>query len=342
MLGRWLVGFELVCGCARVAPGDPARAPAAVPLPDGAPGIGFDDLAYSAALGKVLVPSGRSGRLNLVDPQTLAVTSVAGFSALGEYGGGHDDGPTSVEAANGKLYVTDRTEQALVVVDTKSLGRESTTKLGAGPDYVRFVERTRELWVTEPDAERVEVFALDAAGKPVTPASALIAVKNGPESLVVDERRGRAYTHRWDRSTVAVDLRTHAVVAEWPNGCEASRGIALDEAHGFLFAACREGTATVLDVAHDGRQLSSFQRGSGFDVIGYSRALGHLYLAGGACRCLVVLGVNAAGTLSLLEETTAPASTHCATADDQGHAWLCDPAGGRVLRVIDTHPATLR
>ena len=342
MLGRWLVGFGLAIGCARASPPEPARTPLAVTLPDGAPGIGFDDLGYSAALGKVLVPSGRSGRLNLVDPRTLAVTSVAGFSALPEYGGGHDDGPTSVEVANGKVYVTDRTAQALVVVDAKSLTRESTTKLGAGPDYVRFVARTHELWVTEPDAERVEVFALDAAGIPVAPAKTTITVKNGPESLVVDEQRGRAYTHRWERSTVAIDLDTHAVVAEWPNGCEASRGIALDPAHGFLFAACREGTATVLDVAHDGRQLSSYERGSGFDVIGYNPALGHLYLAGGACRCLVVLGVNAEGALSLLEETTAPASTHCATADDQGHAWLCDPAAGRLLRVTDTHAATLR
>ena len=341
---RWrsLVGLGLMIGCARATPAESVRAPGVVALPDGAPGIGFDDLGYSATLGKVLVPSGRSGRLNLVDPQTLAVTSVSGFSSLPEYGGGHDDGPTSVEAANGKLYVTDRTAQALVVVDATSLERESTTKLGAGPDYVRFVAATRELWVTEPDAERVEVFALDARGAPVTPAAATISVKNGPESLVVDQRRGRAYTHRWERSTVAIDLATRAVVAEWPNGCEASRGIALDETHGWLFAACREGTATVIDVAHDGKRLSSFRRGSGFDVIGYSPALRHLYLAGGDCRCLVVLGVNAAGTLGLLEETSAPASTHCAVADEQGHAWVCDPQGGRVLRVTDTHPATLR
>ena len=339
---RSLLALGLVVGCARATPGEPARAPAAVALPDGAPGIGFDDLRYSATLGKVLAPSGRSGRVNLVDPATLAVTSVPGFSSLSEYGGGHDDGPTSVDEANGKLYVTDRTAQALVVVDARTLQRESTTKLGAAPDYVRFVMATRELWVTEPDAERVEVFALDDHGAPVTPAAATIPVKNGPESLVVDERRGRANTHRWHHSTGARDLRTRAVVAEWPNGCEASRGIALDATHGWLFSGCAEGTATVLDVAHDGKMLSSLRRGSGFDVIGYSAVLGHVYLAGGDCRCLVVLGVNAAGTLSLLEETSAPAGTHCATADDQGHAWLCDPKGGRLVRVTDTHGATLR
>ena len=339
---RSLVAFGLLVACARATPREAARAPSSVALPDGTPGIGFDDLRYSPTLGKLLVPSGRSGRLNLVDPRTLAVTSVSGFSAEREYGGGHDDGATSVDEANGKLYVTDRTARTIVVVDATSLRRERTLRIGAEPDYVRVVSRARELWVTEPDAERVEVFALDAQGMPAAAATALIPVKNGPESLVVDTRRGRAYTHRWSHSTVAIDFRTHAIVAEWPNGCEAARGIALDEAHGWLFTACREGTATVLDVAHDGKLLSSLRRGAGFDVIGYSPALGHLYLAGGDCRCLVVLGVDVTGTLSLLEETRAPETTHCAAADDQGHAWLCDPRGGQLVRVTDTHPATLR
>ena len=47
-----------------------------------------------------------------------------------------------------------------------------------------------------------------------------------------------------------------------------------------MFAACWEGTVTVLDTAHDGKRLSTIARGSGFDVIGYAPLLGHLYLAG--------------------------------------------------------------
>jgi hypothetical protein len=84
----------------------------AVEFPDGSPAIGFDDLRYSVALHRVLVPAGRSGRLNLVDPDTLAVTSIAGFSTKAEYSGDHDDGPTSVEEALGRLYVTDRTSRS--------------------------------------------------------------------------------------------------------------------------------------------------------------------------------------------------------------------------------------
>jgi hypothetical protein len=329
--GRALL-LVLVAACSN----PPAGAP--LELPDGAPGIGFDDLRYSTRLHRVLVPAARSGRLDLVDPDTLEVLSIAGFSATPDYSGGHDDGPTSVEEAFDFLYVTDRSNQTLNVVDPVSGTLSSRVPLGAEPDYVRFVEATNELWVTEPSAARIEIFALDVDGTPR--AEATIAVSNGPESLVIDPVRRRAYTHRWQSTTVAIDLSTRAVVAEWKNGCAASRGIALDEERGWLFSACNEGTVAVLDVRHDGEILSTLQRGSGLDVIGYNPMLGHLYLAGGACSCLIIAGVSRAGELSLLERRSAPEGTHCAVADDVGHAWVCDPDAGRLWRVTDTQPST--
>ena len=69
-----------------------------VSLPDAAPGIGFDDLRYSAALHRVLVPAGRTGTLDLVDPDSLAVTSIPGFGTVAAYSGDHDDGFTEVRA----------------------------------------------------------------------------------------------------------------------------------------------------------------------------------------------------------------------------------------------------
>src|SRR5438552_17597143 len=71
-----------------------------VALPDGSPGIGFDDLRYSATLRRVLVPAGRSGALDLIDPDTLNVVSIGGFGSVAAYTGGHEDGPTPV--AEGK------------------------------------------------------------------------------------------------------------------------------------------------------------------------------------------------------------------------------------------------
>jgi hypothetical protein len=97
--------------------------------------------------------------------------------------------------------------------------------------------------------------------------SAFIAVSGGPESLVIDKTHERAYTHLWVGKTVAIDTRRHTIVATWANGCTDSRGIALDEKRGFLFAGCSEGKAVVLDVNHDGQQLSSLTYGSGVDEL---------------------------------------------------------------------------
>jgi hypothetical protein len=52
----------------------------AIELPNGSPGIGFDDLRFSARLHRVLVPGGRSGNLALLDPSTHAITTIGGFS----------------------------------------------------------------------------------------------------------------------------------------------------------------------------------------------------------------------------------------------------------------------
>src|SRR6266498_3633396 len=84
-----------------------------VDLPGSSPGIGFDDLRYSTALHRVLVPAGRSGNLDLIDPDNLGVTIIAGFSVTPDFSGGHDDGPTSVDEGRGFLFVTDRTSRKL-------------------------------------------------------------------------------------------------------------------------------------------------------------------------------------------------------------------------------------
>jgi DNA-binding beta-propeller fold protein YncE len=312
-----------------------------VALPGGEAGIGFDDLRYSPALHRVLVPAGRTGTLDLVDPDTLAVTSISGFGTVPGYSGGHDDGPTSVDEGNGVLYVTDRTTGKLDVVDPAAGRLVASVALAAGPDYVRFVTTTNELWVTEPDADQVEIFTLGADSTVAPVHAAVVPVSNGPESMVIDETRGRAYTHRWQATTVAVDVVTRSIVAEWQNGCAASRGIALDEARGLLFASCSEGTTSVLDIGNGGRMLSTMAQGSGFDVMGYAPKTGHLYLAGSSCGCLVTLGVSAGGALSFLGRVNAAGSTHCAVADDAGHAWWCDQDTGSVWRVTDGSPPTL-
>lgn len=311
-----------------------------VPLPGGEGGIGFDDLVFAPGLHRLLVPAGRSGNLDLIDPATRQIVTIAGFSAQGRFVQGHGEGTTSADAGRGLLFAIDRTALKLVVIDPATQAVVAMAGLASSPDYVRWVEPTGELWVTEPDEDRIEIFTLPASGPAVPSHKGFLAVPGGPESLVVDAAHGRAYTHLWKGTSLAIDLKTRAVVGHWPNGCGGSRGIALDAERGFLFAGCAEGKAVVLDVNREGAVLAALNAGAGVDIIAYNPRLSHLYLPGGKSGTMTILGVSKAGKLSLLETVKTVPGAHCAAADDLHQVWICDPAQGRLLLFSDQYPAS--
>lgn len=344
-----LVGLIVLAACGRTAttapppPHDaaPVRIPdaavripdaaAALPagnvvLPGGEGGIGFDDLVWSPELGRVLIPAGRTGNLDLLDPATGAVTAIGGFSKDATWGGGHDQGVTSATVGGGRIYATDRDDAQLAMVDHTIAAR---AELSYPPDYVRFVAPDR-LWVTQPDREQIQVF--DTAMR----SRAMIAVPGGPESLVISPSRKRAYTHLWDGETVAIDLEKLAIVATWKNGCQGSRGIALDEAHGWLMVGCAEGKVTVLDVDHGGKLLGKVATGKGVDIIAYAPSRRRLYVPGGTAATTTVIAIGDDGRPTALGTVPAAKGSHCAVTDDAGRVWVCDPAGGRLLGFTDS------
>src|SRR5262247_1871345 len=133
----------LVCSVVLVV-GASVSAQPAVPLslPDGRGGIGFDDLRYDAASSTLLIPAGRTGNVDLIDPATKEVTPIGGFSKVEKYNAGHGQSVTSVDAGGGFLFATDRTAQRLAVVDPKAKKIVGEAKLASGPDYVRYVAAT--------------------------------------------------------------------------------------------------------------------------------------------------------------------------------------------------------
>ena len=331
----------LAAGAPPAGPGAVAVAPAAVPavplrairLSASGGGIGFDDLAFSRQLRKVLVPAGGSGRIDLVDPDSFEVTSmVRGASTA--YAGGHDDGITSADSDGARVFAIDRTSRRVLVVNPKTGALMGSASLGGHPDYVRWVGATHELWVAEPHEERIEVFSLGTDNAPR--ATGQLRVPGGPESLVIEETGTRAFTHLWNGSTLAIDVRRRSILARWPNGCRGSRGIALDERGGILFAACAEGKLVALDANHDGRKLGSVTTGGGVDVIAYNATLRHVYVPAADSAEMTVVSVTAAGELRIDRVVPTVRGAHCVAADDRGHAWVCDPVHGQLLLLGDT------
>src|SRR5438477_11913415 len=276
-------------------------------------GIGFDDLRYSPSLHRVLVPAGRTGTIVLIDPSNHASASIGGLAAEASYGGGHGEGTTSVDEGEGALYAIDRTAQQVVIIDPASRRVTARAALGSGPDYVRYVAPTRELGVTEPDSERIEIFGISPKRDKLTRV-ATIAVPGGPESLVIDSAGGRAFTHLWSGTSVVIDLRSRAITAKWPNRCGGSRGIAYDERSQFLFAACEEGKAVVMDAAHGGTVLATAASGSGVDIIDYDPVRRDLCVPGARSAPLTIFSVAARGAVTPPAPKAAARGAHCVTA----------------------------
>jgi hypothetical protein len=311
-----------------------------LPLPGADGYVGFDDLRFSRELRVLLVPAGGTGRLDLVEPERQAVDSISGFSTARGPGRGHDEGTTSADGGAGLLFATDRTQRALVVADPAAKRIVSRARLGGGPDYVRWVEPTREVWVTEPGQKVIEIFRVEGSAPPKLTRTGAIEVPDGPESLEIAPRERRAYTNTWHGETVAIDLEKRGIVARWKNGCKGSRGLAVDAERGLVFVGCDEGVAVALDAAHDGEVLGRASTGGGVDIIAYDARLSHLYVPGGDAADLTVVGVTGTGSLDVLGKLPTARDAHCVAADDRGNVYVCDPEKGRLLTFRDPFPAS--
>jgi hypothetical protein len=305
-------------------------------LGDGTVGIGFDDLQYSTALDRLIVPAGRAGYVALVEPRSEKVTRLGSFSTTDTYTTGHDFGTTSAIEAEGLVYAIDRTAMELQQLDPESGDKIGAVALGGAPDYLRYVVATREIWVTEPQASRFEIFALSHGDPPELQANGNMAFSGGPESMVADAAGAIAYTNTFVGQTARIDVASRTETARWSNGCKISLGLALDEANERIFVGCAEGKAVALDTT-TGATLSTLNATGGVDIIAYSSDLSHLYLNGSTNGELTVAGVGADGTLTQLAAVpTAPSTdSSCVASDPYGNIWVCDANSGQLLRITD-------
>jgi hypothetical protein len=302
-------------------------------IPGGTHGIGFDDIGYFPALGKVSIPAGQTGELVLLDPQDGKVAASYRVTATDVATHGHEQGTSSAVYAEGYIFASDHGEPGVVILDARDGKLLERVRLDSGPDYVRYLQSSHELWVTEPRAQQIQVFSINPGRKPMLTAITAIHIAGGPESLVFDTGLDRAYSNLWKDKTVVMDTKTHALIGEWSDTCKGPRGLALDADKGFLFVACTEGKVAVLDVKHGGKVLATAPSGAGIDIISYDPASGHLYVPGARSASMTIFRVSPAGSLQPLAMYRTAKGAHCVTDDGKGTAFVCDPHAGTILEI---------
>jgi hypothetical protein len=313
-----------------------------VPLPGLEGGNGFDDLRYSYTLHKMMVPGNWTGNIYLIDPDTLEVTTIGGFSSEASWNNSDTQGPATLDEGGGFIFVGDRTSHEIAVVDP-SQNMITSTVPADYPDYLRYVETTREVWVSEPFIGQVEVFSVSSDNPPVLTSLTRIGVGTVPEGLGVDRTRGLVFTQGLlDGKLVVMDAQTHQVTGTWSTGCTQTHGnAAVDTERGFVFAGCLgDATVSVLAIEQGGTTVGSYSVGPGAFLPSYSPDLRHLYLRGDPGTPIATLAVNHDGTLDVLETVDSVNKAHCLTADDRKHYWTCDWQGGAVIRLDDANAVT--
>jgi len=228
------------------------------------------------------------------------------------------------------------------VVDAKTLTRGECVPVSADrtvtPDGVVYVAATREVWVTlrvkagdNAPAKSLEVF--DASDPHHLKPKTKIPLDGLAEGYAVDNQRGLFYTNIEDTgSTVAIDVRTHKIVAKWNPGSSDLQGLAVDNARRFLFVACGDHVVS-LDAAHDGKILDSLQTGAGLDNIDYSPDAKILYAAASQAATLTIAEVGDDGKFHLKATVPTVKGARGVVAGKGETAYLIDPAEGRILKL---------
>jgi len=138
-----------------------------------------------------------------------------------------------------------------------------------------------------------------------------------------------------------LDVKTRGIVAEWPNGCAASRGLAVDEPHGFFFAGASKGHCPCSTPPTMGAFYHRSRAARDSDVIGYSSTLGSRLPRRNRLPMPRHHGRAPVRCLSFLAAWMRRHRLSCAAATIVDHAWFCEPDGGQLWRIDDPYAATM-
>ena len=316
-------------------------------LPNAKGVVALDYFAYERRHARVWVPASNLGVVAVIDATSDKITTVGGFQT-GEVeflGKKRLLGPTSVTIGEGVVYIGNRGDSSICVVDSESLTLINCLRIGdpaAGlaraPDAVVYVVSTKELWVTTGApplgiaAADNALLILDASDPRHIKAKRTLQLGASAEGYAVDEKRGLFYTNLEEHGeTVAIDVKRKKIVSRWHSGCAEPHGVALDERRRFLFVACAD-RVFALDVARN-KVLGSIATGDGLDNIDYAPAEGRLYAAASVDGTLTIAKVDDDGTMTTMATVSTAKGGRSVIAGKGATAYVIDPVGGSVLKV---------
>ena len=217
---------------------------------------GFDYVYADEAGRRLYIPrTGANARVSVFNLDTLApVGEIPKANARGA-------------AVDPKSHHGFATSKPVVMWDTKTLATIKTINVEGRPDGILFDPFNERVWVFSHSAPNATV--IDAKDGSV---AGTVDLGGAPEQAVTDGK-GHIWVDLEDKDNVAaVDAKTLKVTAHYDlaGKCGGPGGLALDEKHHILFAACHEPANMAILNAGDGKIITTLPIGKGVDGAGFN------------------------------------------------------------------------
>lgn len=214
---------------------------------------GWDYLAVDPQSGLLYITRGN----HVMVVETASGKVISDITGLkGTHGVAFDtDGKTG--------YISDGAGNAVAVFDRAANRTTQTIPAGINPDGILFEPSTKTIWAFNGRSKNATV--IDARTKRVV---ATVALPGKPEFPVADSK-GSIFVNIEDKNEIVhLDAKSHALLSEWPIGCESPSGHAIDIANNRLFAVCDGRKMAVVD-ANTGKVVASPEIGDGPDAAAF-------------------------------------------------------------------------
>jgi hypothetical protein len=239
---------------------------------------GFDYVKADVDGRKLYVArSGPAGKLYIYDLDTLAPAGTV------ETGSAHG---VAIDTATHHGFATSK---SVTMFDTGSLAVIKTIATGGSPDGSLDDATMKRVYILSHSAPNLT--ALDAATGEIV---GTLDLGGAPEEAALDGK-GRMYIDLEDKDAIAVvDTATLKLVGKYDiaskgGGCA---GLAIDAAHGVLFATCGDKNNMIVVNAKDGKILDALPIGVGSDGAGFNPSTGEAFSSQGDGTLTVVKEVS--------------------------------------------------
>jgi DNA-binding beta-propeller fold protein YncE len=187
------------------------------------------------------------------------------------------------------------------VFQLSTLKKLDKVKLGEDADAAFYDPVTKEIAYMRGDSNEITYVAAET-GK----ITARLAMPSKKLEASAADGKGHMFTASRDRNSVfRIDMKTHTVVAEYPNVCEEANSMGIDPANKRLFVGCRgKVPGMVVMDAESGKPIAKLDIGRGVDGIIYDPDTRRIYVTGGIDGNLVIYEQASPDEYKLVEATT--------------------------------------